>query len=131
MRMASVLIPWAHARPANIDAISAADLKALVVELLDRVAALSRVVAQQREEIARFKGLKGRPDIKANGPSSGMEQASRAVEPSKAGRRGGSPPAEYRGLAAAPLNAGARLGNSARDRRLRGSARLGGRSGRW
>ena len=69
--------------PDNIDELSSADLRALVVALLGKVTDLQRTVAAQREEIARLKGLKGRPSIKP----SGMERATTAG-PKVSGRKG-------------------------------------------
>ena len=67
----------------NLDALSPADLKALVLELLTEMAALQEVVAQQRAEIARLKGLQGPPTIKP----SGMEKASEAEPPPRSGKK--------------------------------------------
>ena len=74
------------APPADPDALSPVELRALVSALQGKVVDLERTVAAQREEIARLKGLKGRPPIKP----SGMEQASEPKPPrGPHGRRGG------------------------------------------
>jgi len=64
----------------DIEGLTPNDLKRLVLQLLEQVAALNETVAALRDEIARLKGLNGRPPIKP----SGIEGSSAAT---RVGRR--------------------------------------------
>lgn len=98
----------------DIDRLSDKELKALVIALLGKVAALEEKVAAQAEEIARLKGLKGKPQIKPSTPS-GMDKAAakRADrEWRKKQRRGAkkpSAPVEEKVIAASDIPPGSRF----------------------
>ena len=71
--------------PANLSELSRPELEALLVDVFGTVAGLEKVVGEQREEIARLKGLKGRPIIKSSKPS-GMDNATEPPKPAKKGK---------------------------------------------
>ena len=66
----------------DVDALTSEGLKKLVVQLLEKVASLEAENAALREEIARLKGLKGRPKLRP----SGMDKV---TEPKPAGGKAG------------------------------------------
>lgn len=73
--------------PPDLDAASHDDLKKLILELLERLAAVEGENAALREEVARLKGLKGRPRIKPSGMAE-KAKASKEKKPTKRRRRG-------------------------------------------
>ena len=50
--------------PPDIDRLPPAELKQLLLKLLEENAEQKRAIAELREEIARLKGLQGRPSTK-------------------------------------------------------------------
>src|SRR3954469_16676734 len=68
--------------PSDLEHLSSAELRELVIALLGKVAALERTVTGQRDEIARLKNVPGRPAIKP----SGMENATQPKPPTDRGK---------------------------------------------
>jgi len=69
--------------PDDLDRLSHAELKSLVVKQWEQMVELQRMVAALRDEIARLKGGPGRPNIKP----SGMERATEPKSPGSSGDR--------------------------------------------
>ena len=70
--------PMSSAPPLDLDALSLADLKKLVVQLLTRVAVLEEENQRLREEIARLKALPKRPQL---APGSMDKASERGLSP--------------------------------------------------
>jgi hypothetical protein len=71
--------------PLSLSGLSRPELEALLVELFGEIAALKQMNGELREEVARLKGLQGRPKI---GPC-GMDKGTEPPEPNQLVKRRG------------------------------------------
>ena len=72
--------------PVSLSGLTRPELEALLIGLFGQVATLTQVVGEQREEIARLKGLKGRPTIKPSGMDKGTEPSKPVKREKRRGR---------------------------------------------
>jgi transposase IS66 family protein len=72
--------------PPPLSTLSRAELEALLVKQFEDISVLKQMVSELREEVARLKGLKGRPKIKPSGMDKGTEPAKPAHGEKRRGR---------------------------------------------
>jgi hypothetical protein len=72
--------------PSSLSGLNRAELEALLIELFGEIGALKQMNSELREEIARLKGLKGRPTIKPSGMDKGTGPSKPARREKKPGR---------------------------------------------
>lgn len=77
--------------PSDFEALSPSELRDLVIGLVGKVTELERIVSAQREEIARLKGLAGRPNIKPSGMEKGTQPKPAGKGDKRRGRGKSSP----------------------------------------
>src|SRR3954468_16973231 len=80
----------------NLEDLSAAELRSLVVSLLEAVAQLEAKVAALTEENAQLKGLKGRPNLKPSGMEKGTDPSPAASGKTDLPQRRRDPPKSTR-----------------------------------
>ena len=78
-------------RSPTLSALSRSELEALLVKQFEDITVLKQVVSELREEIARLKGLKGRPSIKPSGMEAGTGPPKPAAKEKRRGRGKVSP----------------------------------------
>ena len=72
--------------PRMVDGLGLEELKSLLVQALEEITRLKAENAELRDEIARLKGLNGRPKLKPSGMEKATEPAAKTRR--KVGRRG-------------------------------------------